>query len=103
MVWSTLCDDAEGMGIRLDSGSGFAGARITPYYDSLLVKVIGKGTTLQQAARKLHRALQEVEFSFSSCSSWVPNRGAFCISSFKAGVGVADILTGYFAVVRKHC
>eukprot|EP00122_Pirum_gemmata_P017839 Pgem_evm1s16714 len=28
----------EGMGIRLDGGSGFAGAKITPYYDSLLVK-----------------------------------------------------------------
>lgn len=50
----------EGMGIRLDAGSGFAGARITPYYDSLLVKVIGKGQTLSSAARKLQRALLEV-------------------------------------------
>jgi pyruvate carboxylase len=28
------------MGIRLDSALGFAGAIISPYYDSLLVKVI---------------------------------------------------------------
>lgn len=27
------------MGIRLDSASAFAGAIISPYYDSLLVKV----------------------------------------------------------------
>ena len=30
-----------GFGIRLDGGMGYAGAVITPYYDSLLVKVIG--------------------------------------------------------------
>lgn len=29
----------EGMGIRLDGASAFAGAIISPYYDSLLVKV----------------------------------------------------------------
>ena len=29
----------EGMGIRLDGASGFAGAVISPHYDSLLVKV----------------------------------------------------------------
>lgn len=49
----------EGMGIRLDAGSGFPGARITPYYDSLLVKVTGKGRDHQKAASKLRRALQE--------------------------------------------
>ena len=31
---------AEGMGIRLDSASAYAGSHISPYYDSLLVKVI---------------------------------------------------------------
>src|SRR5690606_34034932 len=30
---------ANGMGIRLDGGSGYSGAVITPHYDSLLVKV----------------------------------------------------------------
>lgn len=49
----------EGMGIRLDGGSGFPGALISPHYDSLLVKVIGKGHTHRQAASKLHRALSE--------------------------------------------
>jgi len=32
----------EGMGIRLDGGNSYPGAYITPYYDSLLVKVTGK-------------------------------------------------------------
>lgn len=32
----------EGMGIRLDSGNSYAGATISPYYDSLLAKVTGK-------------------------------------------------------------
>ena len=33
-----------GFGVRLDTGNGFQGAVITPYYDSLLVKVIDLGT-----------------------------------------------------------
>eukprot|EP00127_Corallochytrium_limacisporum_P003425 Clim_evm53s149 gene=Clim_evmTU53s149 len=49
----------EGMGIRLDAGSGFSGSIITPFYDSLLVKVISRGKTHQEACRKLSRALSE--------------------------------------------
>ena len=50
---------ASGMGIRLDAGSAYPGAVISPYFDSLLVKVTAKGATLQGAARRLHRALRE--------------------------------------------
>eukprot|EP01137_Pigoraptor_chileana_P007448 Opistho-2@53073 len=49
----------EGMGIRLDGGPAFPGALISPHYDSLLVKVTGKGMSHQQAATKLTRALGE--------------------------------------------
>ncbi len=49
----------EGMGIRLDGGSGYAGAVISPYYDSLLVKVTAHARTFEEAARKLRRALAE--------------------------------------------
>ncbi len=49
----------EGMGIRLDGGSGYAGAVISPHYDSLLVKVTGKARTFEAAAQKLNRALAE--------------------------------------------
>jgi pyruvate carboxylase len=34
---------AGGFGVRLDAGTAFAGAVVTPYYDSLLVKVSAWG------------------------------------------------------------
>lgn len=49
----------EGMGIRLDSASAFAGALITPHYDSLLVKVIATAKNHEQACSKMVRALTE--------------------------------------------
>ncbi|ODM99811.1 Pyruvate carboxylase, mitochondrial [Orchesella cincta] len=49
----------EGMGIRLDGASAFAGAIITPYYDSLLVKVISHANDLPSSAAKINRALRE--------------------------------------------
>ena len=48
-----------GAGVRLDAGNGFTGAQITPHYDSLLVKVCSWGLTFQEAARIMHRSLQE--------------------------------------------
>jgi len=49
----------EGMGIRLDGGNSYPGAYITPYYDSLLVKVTGKARTHEETCKKLQRALNE--------------------------------------------
>ncbi|XP_011629850.1 pyruvate carboxylase, mitochondrial isoform X2 [Pogonomyrmex barbatus] len=49
----------EGMGIRLDGASAFAGAIISPYYDSLLVKVIAHAGDLQSSCAKMNRALRE--------------------------------------------
>lgn len=48
-----------GFGIRLDDGPGFPGAKITPHYDSLLVKITAKARTRREAAAKLIRALRE--------------------------------------------
>ena len=48
-----------GMGIRLDDGPGFPGAKITPHYDSLLVKITAKARTRREAAAKLIRSLRE--------------------------------------------
>lgn len=50
---------ASGPGIRLDVGNGFPGARVSPHYDSLLVKVTGYALTFQHAIRKCLRALRE--------------------------------------------
>ncbi|CAM3088622.1 pyruvate carboxylase [Filibacter tadaridae] len=48
-----------GFGVRLDAGNGFQGAVITPFYDSLLVKVSTWGMTFREAAAKMDRNLQE--------------------------------------------
>jgi pyruvate carboxylase len=50
---------ASGMGIRLDAGSAFSVAVVTPYFDSLLVKVTARGLTIDEAAAHLERCLQE--------------------------------------------
>ncbi len=50
---------ASGMGIRLDGGAGYAGASVSPHYDSLLVKVTASALDFESAAAKLHRALAE--------------------------------------------
>jgi pyruvate carboxylase len=48
-----------GPGIRLDAGSAFGGAVITPFYDSLLVKVTASGLRFSDAANRMERCLQE--------------------------------------------
>lgn len=48
-----------GFGIRLDASNDFTGARITPHYDSLLVKVSAWGQTFEQATLKMQRTLKE--------------------------------------------
>lgn len=48
-----------GFGVRLDAGNGFQGAVVTPYYDSLLVKISTWGMTFAQAAAKMDRNLRE--------------------------------------------
>jgi len=50
---------AAGFGVRLDAAAGYAGAYITPHYDSLLVKISTWGLTFADAARTMHRSLQE--------------------------------------------
>ncbi len=55
----TTYRSAAGCGVRLDAGNAFTGAKITPHYDSLLVKVSSWGLTFQAAANVMNRALQE--------------------------------------------
>ena len=50
---------AAGMGIRLDAGTAFSGAVVTPYYDSLLVKVTARGRRFKDACMRMERCLQE--------------------------------------------
>jgi len=50
---------AAGFGIRLDAGTAYAGAVITPYYDSLLVKVTASAPSSKEAIARMDRALRE--------------------------------------------
>jgi pyruvate carboxylase len=48
-----------GFGLRLDGGTAYSGAVISPYYDSLLVKVTAWGQTFDQAIARMNRGLSE--------------------------------------------
>ncbi|MCI2788522.1 pyruvate carboxylase [Staphylococcus warneri] len=49
-----------GFGVRLDAGDGFQGAEISPYYDSLLVKLSTHAMSFKQAEEKMERSLREM-------------------------------------------
>jgi len=48
-----------GFGVRLDAGTAYAGAIITRFYDSLLVKVTTWSPTPEETIARMHRALWE--------------------------------------------
>lgn len=50
---------ATGFGIRIDEGSSYAGVRVSPFFDSMLVKVSATGRTLRGACQRMQRALKE--------------------------------------------
>ena len=50
---------ASGFGVRLDAGTAYTGALITPYYDSLLVKVTAWAPTASEAIDRMDRCLRE--------------------------------------------
>lgn len=51
--------NATGFGVRLDEGSTYPGMKISPFFDSMLVKVSTWGNDLPAAAQKMNRALKE--------------------------------------------
>ena len=56
----TVYRSGGGNGVRLDAGNAYAGAEISPYYDSLLVKVTAFDRNYQRATRKSIRAINEM-------------------------------------------
>jgi pyruvate carboxylase len=50
---------AAGFGVRLDAASGDAGSVITPFYDSMLVKLTTMGRDFPMACQRMDRALRE--------------------------------------------
>ena len=55
----TTYRSASGFGIRLDAGSIYQGVNISPFFDSMLVKISATGRSLDGACRKMRRALNE--------------------------------------------
>lgn len=51
--------NAAGFGIRIDEGSSYPGAKISPFFDSMIVKVSARSRTLNGAIQNLKRALAE--------------------------------------------
>ena len=51
--------NAGGPGIRLDEGSSYPGVSISPFFDSLLVKITASGRNLSESCERLVRTLRE--------------------------------------------
>ncbi len=49
-----------GAGVRLDAGNAYTGAEVSPYYDSLLLKVSAQSRTMEDACNKAIRAIKEI-------------------------------------------
>ncbi|ROO85467.1 pyruvate carboxylase [Actinocorallia herbida] len=59
-----------GAGVRLDTGTAYAGAEVSPHFDSLLVKLTTRGRTFDEAVRRAARAV--AEFRIRGVASNIP-------------------------------
>ena len=51
---------AGGAGVRVDEGSAYVGAEISPFFDALLLKVTTRGADAQTAISRASRAVEEI-------------------------------------------
>lgn len=81
-----------GFGVRLDGGNAYTGAEISPYYDSLLVKVTACDNTFPGVCRKAARALSEEHVrGVKTNIPFITNILAH--PTFIAGGAIRDLLT----------
>ena len=66
----TVYRGANGFGIRLDGGTAYSGAVITPFYDSLLEKVTAWAPTAAEASARMDRALREFRIRGVATNLW---------------------------------
>lgn len=72
-----------GPGIRIDSHV-YSGYTISPYYDSMIAKIIARGASREEALQRLHRALEE--FTINGPHTTVPVGMALLMDSrFRRG------------------
>src|SRR5437867_2798698 len=55
----TTCQVPAGFGIRVDAGSAHTGACVSPFYDSLLMKIVARGDSPEETIGRMARALGE--------------------------------------------
>ncbi|KAJ3340956.1 pyruvate carboxylase [Gonapodya sp. JEL0774] len=63
-----------GPGVRLDGGNAFAGAIVSPHYDSLLTKITCRGQNFEDARRRMIRALVEFRIRGIKTNVWFLTR-----------------------------
>ncbi|GAA3931951.1 pyruvate carboxylase [Actinomadura viridis] len=81
-----------GAGVRLDTGTTYAGAVVTPHFDSMLVKLTCRGRTFEEAVRRARRAV--AEFRIRGVATNIPFLQALLDEAdFRAG----GITTAYIA------
>jgi pyruvate carboxylase len=66
----TVYRSAGGGGVRLDGGTVFVGAQVSPHFDSMLVKLTCRGSDFGTAVRRARRAL--AEFRIRGVSTNIP-------------------------------
>jgi pyruvate carboxylase len=80
-----------GFGIRLDGAQGFAGSVITPFYDSMLVKVTASGQTYHMAMDRMHRAL--AEFRIRGVKTNIPFlENVIANQTFRSGQAITTLI-----------
>ena len=81
-----------GAGVRLDTGTAYGGAIVSPHFDSLLVKLTCRGRTFEEAVRRARRAV--AEFRIRGVASNIPFLQALLDEpDFRAG----GVTTSYIA------
>ncbi len=89
-----------GNGVRVDSGI-YYNQEVTPYYDSLLAKLIARGETRPEAILRMRRALEE--FRLSGLKNTIPfHIRMMNHARFQAGQLDTNFLENHFSMDETH-
>ncbi|MCA1781198.1 MAG: pyruvate carboxylase, partial [Intrasporangiaceae bacterium] len=87
----TVYRSAGGGGVRLDGGTVFVGAQVSPHFDSMLVKLTCRGRTFPMTVRRARRAL--AEFRVRGVSTNIPFLEAVLADpTFQAGEATTSFI-----------
>ncbi|MDO4680621.1 MAG: pyruvate carboxylase [Aerococcus sp.] len=79
-----------GYGVRLDAGNGYQNAMVSPYYDSLVAKLVTHSMSFEDTIRKMKRSLREYRIR------GVKNNIAFLMNVLKHPTFQAGLATTTF-------